>query len=163
MSDRVGTCSLCQRVGVALQDSHVLPAWCYRRIRGDAISGNPNPFQLADGTAIQTSRQLKQLFLCRDCEQRFSVHENYVARISSQSDGGQPILDHVAAAPADLDQIFPVLARDLDWERLYQFGLSVTWRADVMLGAVDLGTTYREAARSYLSGCTTHAEGLHVL
>lgn len=163
MTDRVGNCGLCRRATAALQDSHALPAWCYRRIRGDPAVGNPNPFQVADETAVQTSRQLKQFFLCNDCEQRFGLHEDYVARISSQRDGSQPMLDHITSPLASLDEVVSVRAHDLNWEQLYQFGLSVTWRADVMLGAVDLGDEYREAARLYLSGSAAHPEGIHVV
>lgn len=83
----IGDCRLCGAVGIPLQDSHLLPKWAYRRARdfsGALRCGDP--IQIADGVAIQTSRQMKEYMLCFDCEQLFCLDEDYVSRLAFQED-----------------------------------------------------------------------------
>ena len=168
----IGTCGLCRSAGVELRDSHLLPKWCYKRVRADSTGSNPNPVRIAGGVAISTSEQLRRPFLCVSCEQRFSRWEDYVARISYQADGTFPALTSVNLPTDATETIRVVPSTGLDYEKLFQFALSIVWRADAMWTPMprkfeqkvtDLGERYREAARQYLLGAQSHPDGIHAM
>lgn len=59
-----------------VEPSHLLPKALYRMSRWE---GTPNPMQVSARGQIQTSRQIKDFLLCRNCEQRLCANgENYV-------------------------------------------------------------------------------------
>lgn len=114
MSAVTGTCKLCRRAGVELQDSHFIPAAAYRAIQK---STNTAPVVVRNETAIQRNEQTRDYVLCRDCEQRFTRGgEDWVMdycnrpgkgfRLKEIIDGMQPVgkgattLFYSAAAPS---------------------------------------------------------------
>lgn len=73
----IGKCKLCLRTA-DLQNSHLVPASLYKKSRIPGAS-NPNPTLVTEKGTKQTSRQIRNFVLCRDCEQLFSKNgENYV-------------------------------------------------------------------------------------
>src|SRR5690349_4510025 len=95
----IGTCKLCGRSGVALKDSHLLPANIYKKIRRSAgandsvVVGSKESFRFTD-------RQITDYLLCGTCEQRFGDVEEWVSRQCLQENGSFPLRDVVVAQPS---------------------------------------------------------------
>ena len=88
-----GKCKLCLQVR-DLQNSHLMPAALYKKSRTQGAA-NPNPMQVTERGSIQTSRQMRNYVLCRDCEQLFSKRgENYAM--------AQVFLDALRASTASI-------------------------------------------------------------
>ncbi len=161
----MGKCKVCLRTA-DLQNSHLMPASLYKKARIPGAS-NPNPTLITEKGTKQTSRQIRNHVLCRDCEQLFSKNgENYV--MTQVFDGNTkkfPLLDVLRTATPtwggpefvgyDLAST-PAIDRD----RLGYFALSVFWRASVHIWrergeepvTLDLGSVYNETLRKYLLG-----------
>jgi hypothetical protein len=122
--------------------------------------------QVTERRSVQTSRQLRNYVLCRDCEQLFSKRgENYVmTQVFDGSSNKFPLLDALRGATpcwggpefAGYDlQALP----GVDREQLGYFAASVFWRASVHIWrepgekpvTIDLGA-YNEPFRKYLLG-----------
>jgi len=146
-----GTCALCQTPNAHLQNSHALPRFAYKRIRADSDLRNPNPVQVTEGRAFQTSKQKQKHLLCFACEQRIAKSETYLATLCQQPDGRIPIIEHLSpsATPGEIDTVVPY---EIDCEKLAYFAVSVVWRADLLGGNSALGDRYREQLRRYLLG-----------
>ena len=158
-------CKLCLRVA-DLQNSHLMPASLFKKARIPSAS-NPNPLLVTDTGAVQTSHQIRNFLLCRDCEQLFSKNgENYV--MSQVFDGQSkkfPLLDILQAAkptwggPEFIGYELSA-TRAIDRDKLGYFALSVFWRASVHIWrergeksvTIDLGRHYNETFRTYLLG-----------
>jgi hypothetical protein len=128
------SCRLCPKEGVLLRESHIIPAWAYKRLRDPAASnGNPNPVRINDGKrAVQISKQITEAMLCTDCEQKIGHVENVVSAFVNQSDGSKPLRDGLSVSTVDAATIRHVqraVAPDALVEYLRWFGLSVLWRA----------------------------------
>jgi hypothetical protein len=79
-------CKLCLQTR-ALQDSHLMPAALYRqgRLDGDA---NPYTTMVTARGKFQTSKEIKDYILCRECEQRFNRNgERYTMSQVTQKGG----------------------------------------------------------------------------
>jgi len=161
----IGKCKLCLRTA-DLQNSHLMPASLYKKSR---IPGarNPNPTFITEKGTKQTSRQIRNFVLCRDCEQLFTKNgENYVmTQVFDGNTNKFPLLDVLhATTPTwggpefvgyDLTAT-PAVDRD----RLAYFALSVFWRASIHIWrergeepvTLDLGKVYNETFRKYLLG-----------
>lgn len=63
-------CGLCQQERF-LADSHFLPKALYRLFQG-SDQASRNPLHLTSEHKLQTSAQMKDYFLCDDCEDRFN-------------------------------------------------------------------------------------------
>ena len=70
----IGKCKLCLQTK-ELQYSHLLPSSLYKKSRW-VNSQNPNPALLSGRGMVQTSKQIRDYVLCRDCEQLFSRNGN---------------------------------------------------------------------------------------
>lgn len=160
----VGDCRLCGATNVPLLDGHIMPKWAYRRARGDAIPGlAPDPILIKNGTARQTSAQITEYLMCRDCEQRLGRDEDYVKRLAFQDDGtlgvmglvdpstairpaGNPIGVHTRAYPL----------HDLNCLPVARFAASVFWRAHVAkkakIDSLFLWNPQAEALRLFVLG-----------
>lgn len=92
----VGKCKLCLQVG-DLQNSHLMPSSLFKKSRTPGAP-NPNPMVVTDRRSVQTSRQLRNFVLCRNCEQLFSRKgEAYV--MAQVFDGTKfPLLDVLLAS-----------------------------------------------------------------
>lgn len=161
----IGKCKLCL-LTADLQNSHLMPASLYKKARIPGAT-NPNPTFISEKGSKQTSRQLRNFVLCRDCEQLLSKNgENYVMtqvfdgnskrfpllealRVTSPTWGGPEFVGYDLAST-------PAINRD----QLGYFALSVFWRASVHIWrergeepmSIELGKVYNEALRQYLLG-----------
>ena len=172
----MGKCNLCLRTA-DLQNSHLMPASLYKKARIPGAS-NPNPTLITGKGIKQTSRQIRNYVLCRDCEQLFSKNgENYV--MTQVFDGNTktfPLLDVLrTATPSWSGPDF--LGYDLastpaiDRDQLGYFALSVFWRASVHIWrepgeepvTIDLGKAYNETFRQYLLGQAGFPENVALL
>ena len=61
----IGKCKLCLQTK-ELQYSHLLPSSLYEKSRWDKAT-NPNPALLSAKGMVQTSKQIRDYVLCRDC------------------------------------------------------------------------------------------------
>jgi hypothetical protein len=157
-------CKLCLKTK-ELQDSHFMPAALYRATR-NAAAANPNPTVITSRGTVQTSQQMKDFLLCKDCEELFNKNgENYVMSQVNR-DGKFPLLETLRnATPTKIAAGFSwydiVTVPNVDREKLGYFALSVFWRASVHVWrkpepastSIDLGP-YEDALRRYLLGQT---------
>src|ERR1700730_12243138 len=93
----IDVCKLCWQTK-ELQDSHYLPKGAYKVNRAPALR-NPSPVVLSNDEVLQSSAQLSDYLLCRDCEQRFNENgENWVLGNIPRNYGERfPILDALNA------------------------------------------------------------------
>ena len=83
-------CKLCLKTK-ELQDSHFMPAALYRATR-NAAAVNPNPAVITSRGTVQTSQQMQDFLLCKDCEELFNKNgEKYVMSQVNRS-GKFPLL-----------------------------------------------------------------------
>jgi hypothetical protein len=162
-----GKCKLCLKEK-DLQDSHLLPRTLYRMARGVGAKGNQDPFVVTRQASKQSSHQMKDYLLCRDCEQLFSrIGEAYVMRLVTKQKGDIPLLE-------TLNAVRPTVAGSewraysladtpaIDRAKIAYFALSVFWRASVHTWVqangerthVELGTKYNDEIRRYLLDLT---------
>ncbi len=148
----IGMCRLCQTPNSDLQDSHIMPAWAYKRARGDGK--NPNPVVISGKRAVQISDQVTEYLLCRGCEDRFGKVENPISRLVYQKDGSAPFLDQVGRVIAEADRSRFAQPGSLVIDELLYFGASVLWRASIAkcIHNCRLGARYDEEFRSFLFG-----------
>jgi hypothetical protein len=163
----LGKCQLCLNGPVELRNSHFFPAAAYKIMREHTIRvgrfRNPNPLQLTDISALQTSKQYTARLLCHRCEQRFHANgENWVLRHCWR---GSTFLLSSLVAGATAELISPeasayhaALIPGIEVRALTYFAVSMFWRAAVhnwsgrsIEPAIDLGP-YREQLRAYLNG-----------
>lgn len=158
------TCQLCQ-AKAELQRSHIMPAWAYRRLGTTQGAGRSDPVTISHGKAWQTSKQLRAYLLCRDCERRISIHEDFVARGVVQEDGTSTL--HAAPNVGEFrDQegrpVNTVALDQVTASSLLYFAASVFWRASVsdLCPKMRLGARYDEAFRRFLLGApfSPHAD-----
>ncbi len=145
---KLGKCKLCGSLG-ELRESHIMPAWTYRRVKklGAPPSGPvPQLLQAEYGSLRSTDEQARERMLCPDCEERFCRWEDRVARLAIQIDGRFPAIEVVDLYPGSLqpghvaDGDGSLLGRELGL-----FAASVVWRAsaattlfhDVSLGSYE--------------------------
>lgn len=140
------TCGLCHEGG-EIQNSHLLPAWCYRRIIEDC--DDSQPVQVTKDSAIFSSKQVRQHLLCPACEDRFGKVEDKVERLTRRRSGKQLIFQRLTHIGGKTGQLY-----ELDSDTaviLSYFAVSVIWRAHAMGKGCELGP-YGEQFRRYLLG-----------
>src|SRR5260370_42631864 len=77
-----GKCKLCLRADQELQESHLVPAGMYRRIRSN--EKNPHPILITKEGSHPCSMQITDYILCKECETRFDRGgEAYTLRVSA--------------------------------------------------------------------------------
>lgn len=150
----VGTCPLCLTPNVALIESHVMPAWAYKRVRADG-SAEPNPVKITPEVAVQTSKQVKQPLLCRPCDGvLLGPNDDLVSRLVVQKDLSAPFLQQLGTTVERAGVSWRLaLPGSLDLAAICYFGSSVIWRASIsrVVPNCQLGP-YAEAFRQYLLG-----------
>lgn len=145
----IGICALCHEKG-DLQNSHLIPAWSYRRIC-DVDASNPKaPIYIAGGNAVLTNRQATKYLLCSRCEALFSKSEDYVARLTESDDGQIGLFKHVTRLDTPT-KVLALLNRFEDGDQLAYFAASMVWRGSVMTRGCELGP-YEAKFRQYLLG-----------
>jgi hypothetical protein len=159
-----GQCGLCLRPAV-LQESHLLPAAVYRLMRGRTDGPNSSLVHVTTTKSFRSDKQITEYFLCRNCEQRFSVNgENYVLRHCDRQNGKfrlrELLRSHCVLFDLGEDEVFDVTALlGEKTEQYIYFGASVFWRAaarswtfrGTTVAPLKLGT-YQEELRLYLLG-----------
>ena len=159
MARPVGICRLCLRLGCKLCESHVVPAWAYEHVRE---SKPEHPILIADGRAVETSKQTKEYLLCDECEQRLGRDDNYASTIALRQDGSTAALDHVRKLPyVSRDGVFTEAEpTTLDTDRMLRFGVSVVWRGHICryVRGCYLGDRYAEEIRRFLLGESSFPE-----
>ncbi len=147
-----------------LHDSHLLPAALYRSMR--LPSGkNPNPVAIRPGVAIASSDEVRQHFLCSECERRLNDGgERWVIANCYQADGKFPLYDNVITQPPVA--VSPIVTLygscavpGIEPEQLGFFAASIFWRAGATdwrnkrSPRIELGP-YEDLLRRYLLGLT---------
>lgn len=164
MTGQEGQCSLCLKRAV-LQESHLLPAAVYRLIRDQSGAGKSSPVHLTTKKSFRSDKQIKEYFLCRKCELRFSVNsENYVLGQCDRQNGQFKLREllRCASVLCDLgkEKLYEVTALlGGKTEQYLYFGASVFWRAaarswtlrGTRVAPIKLGK-YQEELRLYLIG-----------
>lgn len=146
----IGTCALCEK-NAALQDSHLIPQWAYRRVCEAYPTREKAPVLVAaDGNAVLINKETTGYLLCAECEQRFGKREDYVAKLTELEDGQIKLFRNVTKLDTPR-QVLALLSADVDAEQIVYFGASVMWRGCVMTGGCKLGS-YKEKFRLYLLG-----------
>jgi hypothetical protein len=149
-----------------LQNSHLMPASLYKKTRTPAAR-NPNPTVITGKRTVQTSHQITDYLLCKECELRFSQKgEDYVmTQVATPREFR--LLDTLrSVAPtktaAGFDWYDDATVPGIDRDKLVYFSLSVFWRAAAHRWerrgedpiSIDLGL-YEEELRKYLNGETS--------
>lgn len=75
MKKNIGTCGLCKKEKVELQDSHIIPKLAYKRVKAYSTSRFRNYYDI--NTIYQDGE--KKPLLCSDCELFFSKYETHFA------------------------------------------------------------------------------------
>jgi len=163
----IGQCKLCLRTR-ELQDSHLMPAALYRQGR---LHGGPNPYptMVSRRGKIQTSKEIKDYVLCRECERRFNEKgERYtMARVTQRGGRVFPLLNTLLAGERTKEAYGftyygKEVSQSIDRDQLGYFALSVFWRASVHSwhrpfggnNNIDLGE-HQEALRCSLASILT--------
>ena len=139
-------CGLCKRPAV-LQRSHLLPAWCYRRIIAD--SDDLQPVQITKDSAVFSNEQVREYLLCRKCEEKLGKIEDKVKRLTGCKSGKQRIfckLNFISDTSGHRHEMHADTAGNLSY-----FAASVIWRAHAMGKGCELGP-YGEKFRQFLLG-----------
>jgi hypothetical protein len=133
-------CKLCHKEA-ELCDSHILPEFLYAPLYDEkhrfiAISTD------AEKKEKFLQKGLREKMLCKDCEVKFSVYENYASGIIFGGVGVQM-----------KQESGRLLLQDVDYTKFRLFQLSLLWRMGVaqddFFSAVDLGP-YEERIRNML-------------
>lgn len=160
----IGTCRLCHQDKIELQDSHLLPANIYRKIRRS--EGANNSMVVASKEVVRfTDKQISDYLLCRQCELRFGEVEGWVSHQSLQDDGSFPLREAVVAQPRLVDDsevsVVSGKASQINADYYVYFASSILWRAGAHVWrkgsnkvTVKLGY-YEEQLRLYLLGQTS--------
>jgi hypothetical protein len=73
-----------------LIDSHIIPAWMYRRSARFYPEAGTNPVHAGGGYSILDPSQLTDYLLCQGCEDVFRPWETYLSEVSLQVDDSFP-------------------------------------------------------------------------
>ena len=155
-----GTCGLCRKT-TDLHDSHLLPTSLYKLMKEPRLM-NPNPVIVQPGVAIPSSVEVRQFFLCADCEHLLNKSgENWIVRNCAQPDSTFPLYTKLKkhSSQGTLGQIELYTMKGIPAilpERIEYFALSVFWRAGATTWRnhhvqIQLGR-YEELLRQYLVG-----------
>lgn len=129
-----GKCKLCL-LQKDLQESHFLPAAVFKALLSPT-ERNPHPRFVSPNITLDTSRQMKDYVLCRECEQKFSENGERWVLSHMAKDTGFPLQEKLRkVAPIrsipTLKTYAGALIPAIDVDKLEYFALSVFWRAAV--------------------------------
>jgi hypothetical protein len=170
----IALCKMCLRVQ-ELQDSHLLPASVYRKLRSkhlrDPDNPNSNPISVSGRRARQTSKQTTDYLLCSDCEGVLDrMGEKYLLPLLANELGFpfQDVLRRVAPDFSEPDLIAYSCAKNpsLDCRKIAHFASGIFWKAAVH-SWVHSGSTvktelggFEEGLRQYLLGAKPFPSGV---
>lgn len=150
-SEQRGNCPLCDRQSVPLIDSHVIPRWVHKRIRGDGQRGEQ--IIVTETSSVQCGDQLSEPMLCRDCDQQLGVLDNYAAQLAYRSGTARILNDCTIAERDPISGVsVAVLGGHVDVDQLSRFAASVFWRGHLARCAprCDVGANHARRLRAYL-------------
>ncbi len=166
MAGPIDLCRMCLNVK-ELQDSHLLSASIYKKIRSLYSSNpenlNPDPIEVTDGKARQTSKQTTDYLLCSDCEGILDRKgEKHVLPLLADQDGF-PLYDLLTdstpnSAEADFSIYLCANVPSLDCDKIAHFATGVFWKAAVHSWRSEASTVkldlqeHEEQLREYLLG-----------
>jgi hypothetical protein len=112
-----------------------MPAALYRMTRWEGTA-NPNPILVSARGRIQSSEQIKDFLLCRDCEQRFSRNGERYTMTQVNRKGGFKLLQTLEnstnkRSAGGFTFYYQTSTLGIDRAKLAYFALSVFWRAAV--------------------------------
>lgn len=157
-----GICALCQN-DAELQDSHLIPKAAYKALcEPDHVIRNP--VLVTAEVTLQTSEQVHDHLLCRDCELRFEQNgEDWVLKNGPQRNGRFPLREALMRSLTMTSIPAGAIYKELhdsafDLERLIYFAGSVFWRASVhhwnsagdLMRRAPLPTAVEEQLRRFL-------------
>lgn len=135
----IDLCPMCLNVK-ELQDSHLLSASIYKKIRSVYFSNpdnlNPDPVTVTFGKARQTSKQTSDYLLCSDCEGILDrMGEKHVLPLLADKDGF-PLYDLLlnstqSVAEADFSIYLCANVSSLHCEQIAHFAVGIFWKAAV--------------------------------
>lgn len=159
-----GSCGLCRRTRLLCR-SHLLPRALYRLLRSEDAP-NPNPHLVLDSLVPHVPDQVKDYFLCDDCEQRLRAHgEESAMRLCRRGTANflleallRSAVPFIRAGHLWACKGFDAIGIEVD--HLAYFAASVVWRGAArnwhlrrrIFMATSLGKRYSEAFRQYLLG-----------
>jgi hypothetical protein len=137
-----GTCKLCLNEG-DLQDSHLIPAAAYARLRGTAPGEEApifvsSPKGVEEAVMLQTSKQVQDYVLCSGCEQLLCkrgedwVLERLAVGVASPLFYALGGLDAIVDEP-DFKTYSVVGNPEFDVQKIAHFSLGVFFKAGVHL------------------------------
>ena len=149
-----GKCKLCLKDNVEIVNSHIVPSWAYKRIR-ENNSKQPDPICIERDKTYSTSKQLKEYMLCKDCESKIKVFEDFASEITYNKNGDSSFISNYKGECKEYTELKVYSLNKDQAESLRKFALSVAWRASIAkskkLKGVDLGEKYNEIARLSLN------------
>ena len=138
-------------------------------------SPNPNPMLVSARGGIQTSKQIRDFLLCRNCEQRICANgERYAMRQVNRREGFALLRTLESStnkrSAGGFTFYYETAALGIDREKLAYFALSVFWRASVHVWErlerkppmISLGK-HEEPIREYLLGTKPFPSDIAVL
>lgn len=128
-------CRLCGASDILI-DSHLIPKGVYRRVQNSFCGFKKDLVQtdLDRGTAALDSRQLKEKLLCKSCESRFKVSEDYFYQIIDSEDRRWiSTASRLSSEVLSGQKLLPIDLRDaeIDISKITYFILSILWRCSV--------------------------------
>src|SRR5258708_1067380 len=166
MAGSFDLCKMCLNLK-ELQDSHLLSASVYKRLRSVYPSNpdnlNPDPIAVTCGKARQTSKQTTDYLLCSDCEGILDrTGEKHVLPLLADG-GGFPLYDLLTSSPsccvgADVSIYLGAKVPSLDCGKITHFATGIFWKAAVHQWRSDASTVkldlrgHEEELREHLVG-----------
>jgi hypothetical protein len=148
MSPLPNTCKFCKRAGVRFVNAHIIPRSFFTLIRG---AGNYSVEMRAGRGSFETpfhqAGVADREILCDECEPKFGAWDTYGFEVFSIPRG------EAEAIRGSDGTLLAIPLKDLNYESLVLFFLSVLWRASVtkvnFFSAIALGP-YEEEIREML-------------
>ncbi|MCZ7586812.1 MAG: hypothetical protein M5R36_27660 [Deltaproteobacteria bacterium] len=134
--------------------SHIVPRFFFRRAKQFAKG---DTLHRVDGESMLLSdRQNPEPLLCESCEATFGQWENYVSKISINTDLTFPAYENIASKRKSATHTYQIGdGAHISMGDVHKFALSVVWRASVStqkdFSTVFLGP-YESEARDFLIG-----------
>jgi hypothetical protein len=173
----IDLCPMCLNVK-ELQDSHLLPASVYKKLRSVYLSNpdnlNPDPIAVTFRKARQTSKQTTDYLLCSDCEGILDrMGEKHVLPLLADKDGF-PLFDLLTnstpnSAEADFSIYLCANVLSLDCEKITHFATGIFWKAAVHSWRSGASTVkldlrgHEEQLREYLLGTNPFPDDVLVI
>jgi hypothetical protein len=168
----IDLCKMCLKIR-ELQDSHLLPAAVYRKLRSkllrDPDNPNSDPISVSGRRARQTSKQTTDYLLCSDCEGILDqMGEKYFLPLLANELGFpfQDVLCSFAPDVAEPDLYACARNSSIDCDKIAHFASGIFWKAAVHAW-VHVDSTvkielrgYEQGLREYLLGAQPFPNGV---